>query len=101
MEGDTDQVQDETMLSRFAKWYTESGLRKVGPVSDYLIEKLEHDEKEKIIVFAHHLDVIAGLEQKFNEKNINYIKEWRPVSYKCSIVALMTPYKDYRRDQIS
>ena len=61
-------------MAAFAKWWKLSGERKIEPVSEYVLEQLKESENEKILIFAHHLDVINGIEERIKKKKIELIK---------------------------
>merc|ERR1712048_163255 len=51
---------DDSPLAIWSKWYMNTGIAKVKPITDYILEKLE-DENEKVIIFAHHREVIQKI----------------------------------------
>ena len=50
----------------FARWRRMSGIAKVEPAADLLTMELEDRAIEKIVVFAHHKDVIEGLHDRLS-----------------------------------
>ena len=54
-------------LAIWNNWYTATGIAKIKPVTEYILEKLDN-ENEKIIIFAHHLQVIAEIETVLTDK---------------------------------
>lgn len=72
VEGDSE--AETSLMAAFAKWWKLSGERKIEPVSEYVLEQLKESENEKILIFAHHLDVINGLEDRIKKKKIDLIK---------------------------
>lgn len=55
------------ILAFFARMRHITGLAKVEPCADYIEEFLDEHEEEKIVVFAHHKDVIELLTLRVNK----------------------------------
>ena len=67
------QLKSEMMISfsEFSKIRHKTALAKVPAVIDYIKDMLE--ENDKIVVFAHHLDVIQGIQNAFKDCSVKLI----------------------------
>ena len=55
----------------WSEWYSATGAAKCKPIVEYILEKLS-DPEEKLIIFAHHLAVISGIEEALSEKKFGH-----------------------------
>lgn len=54
------------------EYYTETARVKVKAVQSYVEDLLEADEK--FLIFAHHKDLMDGIEKSINRKNVSYVR---------------------------
>lgn len=54
------------------EYYHESAKEKIGPVQDYVSTMLE--DTQKMLVFAHHKEMMDGLERIMNQRKVKYIR---------------------------
>ena len=68
--GDKARHKREALL---AQAYKQTGLAKLDAAVDYLLTLLEGGV-DKVLVFAHHLQVLDGIEAAFASKEIKYVR---------------------------
>lgn len=53
--------------------FHESAKAKIPPVQDY-ISNLINNNQQKLLVFGHHKEMLDGIEQVLNRRNVSYIR---------------------------
>jgi SWI/SNF-related matrix-associated actin-dependent regulator 1 of chromatin subfamily A len=56
------------------RYFKETGAAKIGPAAQHVLKILEESEDDKVLVFAHHLEVLDGLAEIFTEKSIDWLR---------------------------
>jgi SWI/SNF-related matrix-associated actin-dependent regulator 1 of chromatin subfamily A len=79
LDGDTAAVKAATATLPLSTYENAShvrklvGLAKVQPVVEMLGEQLDQTTTEKVVVFAHHLDVLKGIAEGLRKADIPYV----------------------------
>lgn len=70
-DGDIPTPQEEKHL--LMQLFQRSGLAKLPSILTHLGDFLQHRHTGKVLVFAHHIDVLKGIEKFVKEKEVKYI----------------------------
>lgn len=74
VKGDGERAVEELMHSEhFSTWRRETGLAKVLPAGELLCEELAAEPMKKMVVFAHHREVVTSLSAQFAHAQLPFV----------------------------
>jgi hypothetical protein len=73
-QGDWDKIDEHDKKAMMSQLFMQTGRAKIGAVCEYVLQLLTAEPTHKLLVFAHHMEVLDGLQRMLEEHRVSLVR---------------------------
>lgn len=73
-QGEWDKIDEHDKKAMMSQLFMQTGRAKIGAVCEYVLQLLTAEPTHKLLVFAHHMEVLDGLQRMLEEQRVSLVR---------------------------